>query len=177
MRNFDHSVHALVSRQISRLLWHEYWLHGLQQTANNPAPPLRCAVSCLSFFPTVNSTFLTCRCCFHTLGINDRVAWTLLAFGICSRFFYKMLQYFIPQPADSDLAVKTVYCWIRRKVLRQLTPFTPWIHQMQYRICQFSLAPYTVAHSLIQWLYFLPLFIWQVARVRLSHFFHILILP
>ena len=166
MRNFDHSVHALVSLQTSRLLCHEYWLHGLQQTANNPAPPLRCAVSCLSFFPTVNSTFLTCRCCFHTLGINDLFA-----------SFLQDAPYFIPQPADSDLAVKTVYYWIRWKVLRQLPPFTPWIHQMQYRICQFSLASYTVAHSLIQWLYFLPLFIWQVARVRLSHFFHILILP
>ena len=99
----------------------------------------------------------------------------------CARYlFASFLQdapYFIPQPADLDFAVKTVCCWIRWKVLRQLPPFTPWIHQMQYRICQFSLASYTVAHSLIQWLYFLPLFIWQVARVRLSHFFHILILP
>ena len=59
----------------------------------------------------------------------------------CARhLFASFLQdapYFIPQPADSDLAVKTVYYWIWWKVLRQLPPFTPWIHQMQYRICQF----------------------------------------
>ena len=106
MRNFDHSVHALVSRQISRLLCHEYWLHGLQQTANNSAPPLRCAVSCLSFFPTVNSTFLTCRCCFHTLGINDRIAWTLLAFGICSHLFLQDAPVFCPTTRWFELGGK-----------------------------------------------------------------------
>ena len=47
---------------------------------------------------------------FYTLGIDDRIAWTLLASGIYSRLFYKMLQNFIPQSADFRPAIKTMYC-------------------------------------------------------------------
>ena len=99
--------------------------HNRQQTTNSPAHPLRCAASCLSFFPTVNSTFFAGCYRFYTLGINDRVAWTLLASSVCSRLFHKMLQNFIPQPTDPGAAIKAVYCRIWWKVMGQLSPFAP----------------------------------------------------
>ena len=53
-------------------------------------------------FPSVNPAFFAGCYCFHTLGINDRIAWTLLTSSICSCLFYKMLQNFIPQPTDPE---------------------------------------------------------------------------
>ena len=61
-------------------------------------------------FSSINPAPLAGCYCFYTLGINDRVTRILLASGIDSRLFYKMLQYFIPQPADSGSAIKAVYC-------------------------------------------------------------------
>ena len=55
---------------------------------------------------------------FYTLGINDCVARALLTPSICSRLFYKMLQYFTPQYADFSSAIKTVYRCIWRKIMR-----------------------------------------------------------
>ena len=60
-------------------------------------------------FSPINSAFFAGCYRFHTLGINDRVAWTLLASGICSRLFHKMLQNFIPQSTDPGAAIKAVY--------------------------------------------------------------------
>ena len=42
-------------------------------------------------FSSVNSSCLAGCYRFYTLGINDRIVWTLLASRICSRLFYKML--------------------------------------------------------------------------------------
>ena len=82
-------AHTFVLRQISRLLCHEYWRNEPQQTTSSPAHPLRCAASCLSFFPSVNSaSFVGCYR-FYAPGINDCAAWTLLASGICSHLFTK----------------------------------------------------------------------------------------
>ena len=56
----------------------------------------------------------------------------------------------------------------------QLSPFTPRFHQIQYCIRQFPFAPRAVAHPGIQWGYFFPLLICQVAGIRLSLFsFHV----
>ena len=52
-------------------------------------------------FSSVNSSCLAGYYRFHTLGINDRIAWTLLASGICSYLFYKMLQNFITKSAEN----------------------------------------------------------------------------
>ena len=172
------TAHMLVLRSIFHFLCLEYWQHGPQQTANSPAHPLQCAASCLSFFSSINSSFFAGRYRFHTLGINDCVAWTLLASGICSCLFHKMLQNSIPQSADPGAAIKTVYGWIRRKIVGQLSPFAPWIHQIQNSIRQFPFAPCALTHPCIEWGNFFPLLICQVAGIRLSFFFfHVSILP
>ena len=61
----------------------------------------------LSFvFSSASPAFFAGCYRFLTLGINDRVAWTLLASDICSRPFCKILLYLIPQPADPGTAIK-----------------------------------------------------------------------
>jgi len=47
------------------------------------------------FFPSVISAFFAGCYHFYTVGINNRVAWTLLTSSISSRLFYKMLQDFV----------------------------------------------------------------------------------
>lgn len=60
----------------------------------------------------------------------------------------------------------------------QLSPLAPRIYQIQHCIRQFPFAPRAVSHSLVQWGYLFPLFICQVAGIRLSSFFfHVSILP
>ena len=53
----------------------------------------------------------------------------------------------------------------------QLSPLAPRIYQIQHCIRQFPFAPRAVSHSLVQWGNLFPLFICQVAGIRLSSFF------
>ena len=64
--------------------------------------------------------------------------------------------------------------------MRKLTPLTAGLYNVQHGVCQFALAPLPIPHSRIQWLYFFPLAVCQVRRVRLapcSYFFHAAIIP
>ena len=64
--------------------------------------------------------------------------------------------------------------------MRKLTPLTAGLNNVQHGVCQFALAPLPIPHSRIQWLYFFPLAVCQVRRVRLapcSYFFHAAIIP
>gem|GEM_PF-4073619 len=91
-----------------------------------------------------------------------------------------MSEDFLPQSRLCSTAEKAVHRLIRRKVMRKLTPLTAGLYNVQHGVCQFALAPLPIPHSRIQWLYFFPLAVCQVRRVRLapcSYFFHAAIIP
>lgn len=95
-------------------------------------------------------------------------------------FFNQMSEDFLPQSRLFSTAEKAVHRLIRRKVMRKLTPLTAGLNNVQHGVCQFALAPLPIPHSRIQWLYFFPLAVCQVRRVRLapcSYFFHAAIIP
>lgn len=99
---------------------------------------------------------------------------------IFTSFLNQMSEDFLPQSRLCSTAKKAVHRLIRRKVMRKLTPLTAGLYNVQHGVCQFALAPLPIPHSRIQWLYFFPLAVCQVRRVRLapcSYFFHAAIIP
>ena len=127
------------------------WILAAWTTTDNKQPGT--STTMYRFLPFVFSLRQFHVLCWLLLFSHSENHWSRSLDSPCVRHsfvsFYKMLQNFIPQPIDLGTAIKTVYCWIRRKIMGQLSPFAPWIYQIQHSIRQFPFAPSAVAHPCV----------------------------
>ena len=113
--------------------------HNLQQTACIVGGNLSLYASL--FFCIIAGLF-TRLSILYTLRINECFGRFFLKTCIFSRYFYQVLQNFIPQSVQFCTPIKTVYS--------------------KYSIDQFTFFLFILSNSDEQWLYFFPLLICQI---------------